>query len=1575
MPTCYMWYRQMVRSGGSTLPRLWVVTRGAQPVSAQQTAVAVQQAPLWGLARVIALEHPDLACTCVDLDPASTVDPLPALLQEVYATQQESLIAWRQGQRYVPRLAPLEAPAPATPVHFHATKTYLITGGLGALGQQVARWLVEQGARHVVLAGRRHLAGAELEALAPLAQDKAQVRYIKADVAEAAEVAHLLAEIQRSMPPLGGIMHAAGTLADAVLLRQDTETLRRVLAPKIQGAWNLHTQTQDCRLDFFVCFSSVAALLGSPGQGNYAAANAYLDALAQHRRATGQPALSINWGPWAEGGMAAALSQRQRDRWAALGMRALSPSQALQSLGRLMGQDVAQAAVLDVDWATFVPQFYGGQGPAFLTAFAPAARTPAQTALRPSALAKVLATAPVAERRPLLLAHVLTLLASIIGVQAGTLEAQAGLFDIGLDSLMATELKNRLEADLGQPLRATLVFDFPSASAIVEHLMETISWPEALAPTDATQALQSVVHVQTHTPGQSAEPIAIVGMGCRFPGGANTPAQFWEVLCQGVDAITEVPAARWDIDTFFDPNPDAPGKTYARHGGFLEQVDTFDAAFFGIAPREAVHLDPQQRLLLEVAWEALERAHHPPRRLARSRAGVFIGISTFDYATLQIARQDLTAINAYYATGNTLSMAAGRLSYILGFTGPSMAVDTACSSSLVAVHLACQSLRQGECDLALSGGVGLLLSPQLFVNFSRARMLSPDGRCKTFDAAANGYVRGEGCGVVVLKRLTDAVAAGDPIVAVIRGSAVNQDGPSAGFTVPHGPAQEAVLRQALANAGTSPAEIGYVEAHGTGTPLGDPIEVGALGSVFGDSKRQQPLLIGSVKTNIGHLEAAAGIAGLIKAVLAIRHQHIPPSLHCGHLNPHIAWDDIPVQVVTQPQPWNAARRLAGVSSFGASGTNAHIVLEQAPVSTPVPPPPPQEAVAVLVLSAKSALALQHLAARYVDYLAQQATLSLQDVCYSAATGRAHFQHRLSIVAATTAELRTRLMAFLADRQAEGLLRGQIHEPQPVAALSMHERPTAMQLAQYYVAGAEIDWAVYYSGFQGRHVPLPTYPFQRQRYWLDRVATARPSQTPGSHPLLGRRLPVASDREIYFESQVSPQAPAFLGHHRWRGVAIFPLAAFAEMALAAGARVCQAPGVALVNMQVQQVLSLSNDTMHTLQLALATDESAGRDAGQATALSFRILSRDSAAEDANWTLHASGELRVDDHKSRTGHVNLEASQLKARQEYSRAACYEAFAERGFDFGPDFQVIERLWCDAHQALSRLALPAAVLAELEDYRLHPVLLDACLQTAGSLLPADDAAFLPVGVEHVWVSQALIPAARAQAGGPLWGQAQVRDHRTADGVVMIDATLHDDQGAILAVVEGLCFRKISATALPHRLDRGVDTPAEAWLYDIAWQQAPHRGTTAQDSSAPDGDWLILADQQGVGAAVASLLMAQGHRPVLAFAGTTFAAQEPGVYTVNPHLPADFEHLLGAVAASYRGVVYLWSLDTPLDAPDADLTYLPGVVGLLHLAQALLKTGQNTLPPLWAVTRGAQPVLSHPLHLSQAPIWGSVWR
>ncbi|MFT7691649.1 MAG: acyl transferase domain-containing protein/acyl carrier protein [Candidatus Latescibacterota bacterium] len=538
-------------------------------------------------------------------------------------------------------------------------------------------------------------------------------------------------------------------------------------------------------------------------------------------------------------------------------------------------------------------------------------------------------------------------------------------------------------------------------------------------PLSATkQALLTIQKLQARIDqleGAQSEAIAIVGIGCRFPGGAGDPEGYWDMLRAGTDAVGEVPAARWSADAYYHADPDAPGKTYTTRGGFLPEVDTFDPQFFGIAPREAVQLDPQQRLLLEVTWEALEHANIVAADLRHSATGVFVGIISMEYGSHTLWSGDVEQIDAYSGTGSSLSVAAGRLSYVLGLNGPCMALDTACSSSLLAVHLACQSLRLGECSRALAGGVNLMLGPELHINFSKAKMLSPDGRCKTFDRAADGYGRGEGCGMIVLKRLSDALADGDHILAQIKGSAVNHDGASGGLTVPNGPAQERMIRQALENAGVQPEQVSYIEAHGTGTALGDPIEMGALGRVFSAGRsKEKPLVVGSAKTNFGHLEAAAGIAGLIKIVLAMQYEAIPPHLHFTTPSPHIDWQNLAVEIPTRLRPWPAGqeRRLAGVSSFGFSGTNIHVVLEEAPELPQLEPrvrstdsERPQH---LLLLSARTPEALDDLAASYVRHLTVHSQLDLGDVCFTARTCRSSFAHRLAVQGASTEEVRGRL---------------------------------------------------------------------------------------------------------------------------------------------------------------------------------------------------------------------------------------------------------------------------------------------------------------------------------------------------------------------------------------------------------------------------------------------------------------------------------------------------------------------------------------------------------------------------------------
>ncbi|HEX3757294.1 MAG TPA: SDR family NAD(P)-dependent oxidoreductase, partial [Kofleriaceae bacterium] len=597
------------------------------------------------------------------------------------------------------------------------------------------------------------------------------------------------------------------------------------------------------------------------------------------------------------------------------------------------------------------------------------------------------------------------------------------LQELGLDSLMAVELRNALGKRAGATLPATLAFDYPTPAAITGYLLDKV-----LSRNDAAVTASAPV---APTARSVDEPIAIVGLGCRYPGGVSDPASLWRLLEAGGDGVIDVPPERWDADALYDPDPDAAGKTTCRSGGFLRNIDGFDANFFGISPREATSMDPQQRLLLETSWEALERAGFAPDRLVGSSTGVFVGLMYQEYAMRAVAG-GLEQLDGYVGMGTAASIAAGRISYTLGLQGPCMTVDTACSSSLVTAHLACQALRQGECSLALAGGVAMMLMPTVFVEFSRLRGLSPDGRCKSFSAQANGVGWAEGCGMLVLERLSDAQRHGHPVLAVIRGSAVNQDGRSNGLTAPNGPAQEAVIRRALAQAGVRPADVQYVECHGTGTSLGDPIEVQALGAVLAEGRdADRPAWIGSIKSNLGHTQAAAGAAGIMKVVLALEHERIPRNIHFDTPSPHIAWDELPVTVVAKDMPWprNGVRRIAGVSSFGVSGTNAHVVIEEAPVALAARAMPARaaetRAAELIVLSGRSAAAVDANAERLAQHLEAHPEQALGDVACSLAASRSHHEHRLSLVVENREALIAALGAVASGERPAGSVRGQV----------------------------------------------------------------------------------------------------------------------------------------------------------------------------------------------------------------------------------------------------------------------------------------------------------------------------------------------------------------------------------------------------------------------------------------------------------------------------------------------------------------------------------------------------------------------
>lgn len=617
------------------------------------------------------------------------------------------------------------------------------------------------------------------------------------------------------------------------------------------------------------------------------------------------------------------------------------------------------------------------------------------------------------------------------------------------------------------------------------------------------RALLAIQQLQAKLEALEAEkhqPIALVGMGCRFPS-ANTPAEFWQLLKAGKDAVTEIPSDRWNVNQFYSPDPDEPGKMYVRHGGFLPNLHDFDASLFRMAPREVSSLDPQQRLLLEVTWEALEHAGIAPHALNGQPVGVFIGICGIDYWH-QLLQRDPSEIDAYLTTGNTHSTASGRLSYLLGSTGPSLSIDAACASSLVAVHLACQSLRQRECDLAIVGGVNRILSPEPMINFCKAKMLSPAGRCKSFDQSADGFVRSEGCGVVILKRRSDAIADRDAIQGVILGSATNHDGRSGGLTMPNGLAQQAVIRQTLSQSRLNPDQISYIEAHGTGTVLGDSIELEALSSVFGD--RSTPLWIGSAKTNIGHSEAAAGMAGLIKVALALQHQTLPPHLH---LHQPIAHLNGALKVPTEPIAWNNPRRTAGISAFGFNGVNAHLIVTEPDMTEPERPQPAKQVefpLHLLTLSARTELALKQLIDRYIHFLRQHPDLSIADFCWTANTGRSLLAYRLAVITDSLPDLLAKLeqpeaAVYQGRAQSSSLPPVQIHfaaatrsrsaegtgSPDSSAiVVSPEQAQTRLrQIAEWFVKGHDLQWQDGDRCYFQTKVALPTYPFQRQYFGL------------------------------------------------------------------------------------------------------------------------------------------------------------------------------------------------------------------------------------------------------------------------------------------------------------------------------------------------------------------------------------------------------------------------------------------------------------------------------------------------------------
>ncbi|QTZ95654.1 type I polyketide synthase [Streptomyces auratus] len=1034
---------------------LWCVTRGAVGIGTTAEAATggsagehdaptnPDQAGIWGLGRVAALEHPERWGGLIDLPgraggqtaaegrTAADGQEVALLARILAAGDDEDQLAVRGSALFGRRLLP--APVAGKPPRrsWRPRGTVLVTGGTGALGAHIARWLAADGAEHLVLTGRR---GADVPGVAALCSELrdqgVRVTVAGCDLADRQAVAELVRQIERDGEPVRAVVHAAGVSALGSLAEAGPADLAAALAGKVAGADHLSSALDPAQLDAVVYFSSISGTWGVADHGAYAAANALLDARAERGRADGLPVLSVAWGPWAGGGM---IADSIHDVLRRRGVPVIDPDTALTALQQALDHDDTSIAVADVDWRRFHSVFTSVRPSRLLTEIPQLAAdedgdgpgddgsgTDRGSARSP--LAEKLAGLDVRQRTAALLDLVREQVASVLGHdKTAPVDPERPFKELGFDSLTAVELRNRLSRATGLRLPRTVVFDHPSPAALAGYVGTQLTGAEESA------AKPAAAPAPLPAPADD-DPIAIVAMACRYPGGVQSPEDLWRLVREGVDAMSAFPTDRgWDLDGLYDPDADQPGRSYVRESGFLGDAADFDAEFFGISPREALAMDPQQRLLLETSWEVFERAGIDPKSLRGSGTGVYMGVTDQEYGNrLRMAAPE--QIEGYLATGAATSVASGRVAYTLGLEGPAVTVDTACSSSLVALHMAVRALRSGECSLAVAGAAMIMADPGPFIGFSRQRGLARDGRCKPFSAAADGFALSEGVGVLLVERLSDARRNGHPVLAVVRGTAVNQDGASNGLTAPNGPSQQRVIRAALADARLSAGEVDAVEAHGTGTSLGDPIEAQALLATYGQERdAERPLWLGSVKSNIGHTQTVSGVAGVMKMVLAMRHGELPATLHVDEPSPHVEWASGAVELLTEARPWTAEEdrpRRAGISSFGISGTNAHVIVEQAEESGRAEQSDQAESadggesassssasgvgpVVPWVVSGRSADALVAQAERLASRVAGTG-LSPVDVGWSLVASRSSFEHRAVVVGSEVDELAAKL---------------------------------------------------------------------------------------------------------------------------------------------------------------------------------------------------------------------------------------------------------------------------------------------------------------------------------------------------------------------------------------------------------------------------------------------------------------------------------------------------------------------------------------------------------------------------------------
>lgn len=1509
--------------------------------------------PAAALARSAAAERPGLRIGVLDLvaaeAPVSDADFWKFLAQEAAAMPAggSGAVRWCGAKREVLKPVPLAAETADPEPLVRSGGVYWITGGLGGIGRAIAARFAQSANVTVILTGRTEPTKEAAAWMEQLSGAGSKVLWLRADLTERPGVEQVWREIKKRHGALHGIVHAAGVTRDALIADKKLEDVRAVLGPKIVGTLLLDELTRDEPLDFFVVCAALAGVVGNPGQADYAYGNAFLDHFATRRQERCRRGLrrgktcALDWPLWREGGMRMSAETEELLK-TTLGMAPLETGEALKVLEEALRGPGGQIIVVKGDPARVAPLLG-----ADLAATVPArGRAAGEAASASSAPKEGDDRASGDLRGPVERALVQTV-SAILKVKDTDIELTADMSEFGFDSIGLTQFANRINERYGLEIMPSVFFEYPTLAAFAEFLCRNhaavLSAHHGLAPSvpsaerkiplDAAVAVPDEVENEPRletwsrsrrflssgqpapalpmiAPAGTRAPLAIIGASGRFPQSRDLQA-FWENLNAGRDLITEVPPERWDWRAVFGDPAREPGRTSVKWGGFMPGVDEFDAAFFGISPREAELMDPQQRLFMQAVWAAIENAGYKPGDLAGTRTSLFAGVTTGDY--LELLKSHEVEIQAQSSTGVAHSILVNRISFLLNLRGPSEPVDTACSSALVALHRAAESIWSGDCDLAIAGGVNAILTPTLHIGFNRAGMLAPDGRCKTFDQSANGYVRGEGVGVVLLKPLDRAIAAGDHIHAVLRGSAVNHGGRANSLTAPNPNAQAEVIGLALERAGLDSATIGYIEAHGTGTSLGDPIEINGLKKAFEAARARtgkpapsaNRCAVGSVKSNVGHLEAAAGMAGLFKVMLAFQHERLPATLHVQELNPYLQLEGSGFYVARDATRWEPLQdesgavlpRRAGVSSFGFGGVNAHVVLEE---YRPAPAGDAADRPQLVVLSAQTEERLRVYAGSLADYLEAVRAgriadpgLTLARFAYTLQIGREAMDERLAFVATSLDDAAAKLQVY-ARRGAAGVEHGFVgnsrDQRRRVAGLLdgdegreflklLRDRRRLDKLGLLWTSGAEIDWSFFHDDPKPRRVPLPTYPFAETRFWIPRTPkSSRPSA------LLGElMLPRSAGTGLVWTRSLRP-LEALVDHHRVGGDAVLPAAAYVEMGLEAWAQLEGAAPARVRNITWLQPLAIEDAPV---EARIQVDR-------DGDGVCFEVRSGEGDG------LHCRAELDTGDGPGEAA-LDIATAEQRCQRVIDAATLREGFARQGIVYGEFYQGLREVRVGGDEALGTIDLPEAGRVLEGRCALHPAVLDAALQTIAGLADARESAraWLPFSAGEIVV---LRPLGR-----------QVRSYVKRAGAQRFHVALLDPEGRLCARVTDLQLRE--------RRD-----PLERLFYRPGWSFAP----AAARPDATGGGATMIVTAAGTESLADALQHAFGGRRVVRVDVRVLAS-------------AEFERALQGNAelreiyflpAAVTGTFPLESLEGLRDRQHG------GVHALLALVQALNRLG-----------------------------------